>query len=265
MSKRLGDGMKYQNENFNGQYDFRCGFHDGWQMPDNLHEYSELLYCKRGEGTVFVNGQPVPLSEKQLIWLPPNYIHRYDCPHAQVVCAVFSNDLIPLFFKAAEGRHYRVLAVDAADLSDVLDGFCQLDKRDYLKISGYLNLIAARAVACSSFEPGKENDGVLYQKVISYISSHYTEDITLTGLSKLFGYNEKYLSHALHELTGIHFRRLLSFYRVNHAKKMLISDEGYSISHIALASGFGAINTFHRVFWETTGMIPSEYRRLNKS
>lgn len=257
--------MKYQNENFNGQYDFRCGYHDGWQMSDNLHEYSELLYCKRGEGTVFVNGQPVAIAEKQLIWIPPNYIHRYDCPSAQLICAVFSNDLIPLFFKVAAGRYYRVSAVGVSELSDVLDRFCELDKRDCLKISGYLNLIASKVVACSSFEEGKENDGVLYQKVISYISSHYTEDITLAGLSKLFGYNEKYLSHALHELTGIHFKRLLCFYRVNHAKKMLTSDERYSISHIALASGFGAINTFHRAFRGMTGMVPSEYRRQHKT
>ena len=41
-------------------------------------------------------------------------------------------------------------------------------------------------------------DGVLLQRVVTYLSTHYTEDIKLCQLAKLFGYNEKYLSHTLH-------------------------------------------------------------------
>ena len=52
--------MEYQNENFNGEYDFRSRFHDGWQVKAHLHEYSELLYCENGNGTVTVNGRVGP-------------------------------------------------------------------------------------------------------------------------------------------------------------------------------------------------------------
>ena len=44
ISKRLGDEMEYQIENFNGEYDFRSRLHEGWQVPLQLHEYSEWLY-----------------------------------------------------------------------------------------------------------------------------------------------------------------------------------------------------------------------------
>ena len=81
-------------------------------------------------------------------------------------------------------------------------------------------------------------------------------------ISRLFGYNKKYLSHTLHALTGIHFCRLLAFYRVEQARRLLVSAPTQSISDIALSCGFSAINTFHRAFREQTGMRPSEYRRL---
>ena len=70
--------MEYQNENFNGEYDFRSRFHDGWQMQANLHEYSELIYCKKGSGYVTVDGKTIRLKEGEVVWIPPNYIHQYD-------------------------------------------------------------------------------------------------------------------------------------------------------------------------------------------
>ena len=252
--------MQYQLENFNGEYDFRSRFHDGWQINANLHEYSELLYCQKGAGIVTVNGQNIPLEEGQLAWIPPNYVHKYDFPNAQVVCAVFSNDLIPLFFKVLAGRYFCVSAVDMEELSYLPPLFPALKKEEYLLISGYLNLICAKVIKQSSFENRKHSDGILYQKVISYIADHYREDISLKQIAKQFGYNEKYLSHTLHELTGIQFRQLLSFYRIGHAKKLLTGST-QDITSIAMDSGFSAINSFHRTFKEMTGMTPSEYRK----
>ena len=262
MSKRLGDVMQYQLENFNGEYEFRSRFHDGWQIGANLHEYSELLYCQKGMGIVTVNSQDIQLKEGQLAWIPPNYVHKYDFPNAQVICAVFSNDLIPLFFKASAGRYFCVSPIDMEELSYIPELLPKFNKEDFLLVSGYLNLICSRVIQQSTFENSKHSDGILYQKVISFIADHYREDISLKQIAKLFGYNEKYLSHTLHELTGIQFRQLLAFYRIGHAKKSLIENTAKDITTIAMDCGFSAINTFHRTFKELTGTTPSQYRKI---
>ena len=253
--------MRYQLENFNGEYDFRCRFHDGWQIAANLHEYSELIFCLEGKGVVTVNGQSVPLKAGQISWIPPNYVHKYDFPQGKVICAVFSNDLVPLFFKALAGRYFLVTPVDSGELSHIPELLLKLKKEDYLQVSGYLNLLCGKVMASAAFDTVKHSDGILYQKVISYITDHYTENISLAQIAKLFGYNEKYLSHALHELTGIQFRQLLAFYRVGHAKRLLATAKNQDISTIAMESGFSALNTFHRTFKEITGLTPSEYRK----
>ena len=253
--------MRYQRENFNGEYDFRCRFHDGWEIGANLHEYSELLFCKEGAGDLTVNGQCIPLKAGQIAWIPPNYVHKYHFPKGQVICAVFSNDLIPLFFKALAGRYFRVTAVDIQELAHIPELLLLLTKNDYLQVSGYLNLLCSKVMTHAEFENAKHNDGILYQKVISYISEHYTENISLGQIAKLFGYNEKYLSHTLHELTGIQFRQLLAFYRIEHAKRLLENAHGTDITTIAMDSGYSALNTFHRTFKEITGLTPSEYRK----
>lgn len=252
--------MKYQSENFHGRFDFRCGFHNGWHMETHIHEYSELLYCKTGTADVFVNGKHIRLPEKHLVWIPPNCIHQYQCDKADVICAVFSHDFIPLYFAETKQARPIVAAVDMTDMASILDSFHTLNKNDRFLISGYLNLICARVMAQAEFEKIGATDGVLYQKVISYIADHFSEDISLRSIARNFGYNEKYLSHCLHELTGVHFSKLLSLYRVEHAKNLL-ADKQASIAGIAMKCGFSAVNTFNRVFKEMTGTTPSQYRK----
>ena len=136
-------------------------------------------------------------------------------------------------------------------------------KEEPLRIAGYLNLICAAVLENSEFGEAQHIDGILYQKVISYLSKHYAENLVLSEVAKEFGYNTKYLSHALHSLTGINFRRLLNVYRVNHAKALLKNDKNKSIAYVAEESGFGALNTFNREFKNLVGLTPREYRDLS--
>ena len=255
--------LKYQLENFNGSYDFRSGHHTDWQMEAHIHEYSELLYCQKGTGDVFVNGKHIRLPEKHLVWIHPNSIHAYHCLGADVICAVFSHDLIPLYFEQTRQLRPVVAPVDVSDMADILDSFPSLDKKDPILISGYLNLLCARVMQRSAFAPTDTSDSLLYQRIISYLSEHFHEDISLSSLAKTFGYNEKYLSHCLHTLTGIHFSRLLSLYRIQHAKALL-SHRQANIAQVAIECGFSAINTFNRVFKSMTGMTPSQYKKLQR-
>ena len=255
--------LYYQNENQSGEYDFRCGCHTDWIVEAHIHEYSELIYCTEGKGSVFVNGRQLILSKGQLIWLPPNYVHKFDLRGCTAICAVFSNDYIPLYSLTAGERRLVPRQVDMQELTGLLNRFHTINKTDRLYISGCLNLICSKVLACSEFSSQSSSESVLYQKVISYISTHYTEDITLEDTANRFGYNTKYLSHALHTLTGIHFRELLSQYRVAKAKELLITQRNRSISDIALECGFTAQNTFNRTFKKMTGMTPFAYKNAS--
>lgn len=252
--------MKYHNENFNGTLDFRCKFHRNWCVELHLHEYSEILYCKKGEGDILINGRNIRLKSNEFIWIPPNYVHQYAFQNADLICAVFSNDFIPLFFSEIREKQLVVSAIPADELSSILEGLYLLQKKQRLKICGSLNLIAEKVLKHSQLKESNCMDGVLFQKVVTYLSTHYTEDIKLCHLAKLFGYNEKYLSHALHSLTGLHFSKLLTFYRIEHAKKLLSQQPQKSITNVAMESGFSATNTFHRAFLKHMGMTPMQYR-----
>lgn len=255
--------IQYQNENYSGEYVFRCRSHTDWFVDTHLHEFSELIYCKEGSGSVTVNGNTFTLFPGYLVWLPPNYVHKYDFKNSEVVCAVFSNDFIPLYGITAGERKLVSEPVFMEELCAVLNTLPLQDSDNRMQICGLLHLICAKVLGHSDFAPENAAESILYQKVISYISTHFTEDITLEKTATKFGYNPKYLSHALHTLTAVNFRELLAHYRISHAKELLLSRRDMSISEVALDCGFTAQNTFNRTFKKIVGLTPFAYRNAS--
>ena len=253
--------MLYQNENFGGKLEFRTGWHDGFIVPMHLHDYSEFLYVYSGSAEISAAGRQLSVPAGHLIFIQPNQLHEYRCRNTQVRCAVFSNDLIPLVMQQLAGRSLVPAPVPMEDNAEWVDALAETDPADAVRLSGYLNLICARALEPAQFMQSEPSDSVLYHRVLNYLSAHFAEDLTLGGLARQFGYNEKYLSHSLHSVTGINFRRLLCSYRVEHAMRLLAEAPEMSIAQVAMHSGFTALNTFNRVFREQTGQRPGEYRK----
>ena len=251
--------MIYQTENFSGVYEFRCGFHASWFMECHLHEFSEFLYCKKGSVDIVINSQKITLPEKHLLYIPPNYIHQFLQTDAELICAVFSNDFIPLYFKTTQNKRIIPSSMDFHDMSDILENFHNMKDKNILYICGLINIICAKIIEKSEFEESVWHDGTLYQTVINYIATHFNENISLKSIAKKFGYNEKYLSHTLYMLTGVHFTKLVGMYRIEHAKN-LINNTEKKFSSIATECGFSSINTFNRTFKELTGTTPTEFK-----
>lgn len=254
--------MYYQKENFNGTYDFRCRFHHDFIIGSHIHEYSEILYCQKGNGDILINGQKLHLEEHEFVFIPPHYVHQYNLVNVDVICAVFSNDFIPLFFKFAKGRKLVITKFKADELKNMLESLPQTDKNQTILITAYLNLICHKVIEQGDFEKNTLADAALYQDVISYVSDNFTQNISLGKIAGIFGYNKKYLSCVLHALTGVHFSDFIAMYRVEYAKELLTKCTALSVTEISEKCGFSAINTFNRQFKKLTTMTPTQYRKM---
>ena len=98
---------------------------------------------------------------------------------------------------------------------------------------------------------------LLYIKL--YIYQHFSEDLTLSDISKEFHFNETYLSKVLSE-NDSSFSNLLRDARVHHASVLLLTTD-ISAVNIGFIVGFNSTETFFRVFRIVNGMTPGEYRR----
>lgn len=108
-----------------------------------------------------------------------------------------------------------------------------------------------------SFPSSKEKR---VQAVISYIESHYRDDITLEDLQWDLHLSKFYLAKTFREVTGITIFQFLMQRRIYHAKLELIQAGG-SITDIGYDAGFKHPSHFSRAFKAHTGLTPEQYRR----
>ncbi len=126
-----------------------------------------------------------------------------------------------------------------------------------------LNILEQSAYEiCDRIEEYKKSKNLeLRDKIIRYLEQNYQRmDLTADIVSKEVGISEKYLSTFLKEHIGKTFSVYLDELRIGYSKRCL-TDTNWSNDKIAEESGFGAVNSFYRVFKKYVGVTPSVYKK----
>lgn len=97
------------------------------------------------------------------------------------------------------------------------------------------------------------------QVVYKYIDAHYHEKISLKDTAALCHLSEAAFSRYFKKITQLTFTHFLNHYRINQAKRLLVSD--HNISEACYACGFESLSYFNRVFNKVTGENPMEFRK----
>ncbi|MDE7201845.1 MAG: helix-turn-helix domain-containing protein [Lachnospiraceae bacterium] len=104
-----------------------------------------------------------------------------------------------------------------------------------------------------------KNYSLLTQKVITYINSDLTADLSLKAMSDWLNVNASYLSTLFKKEVGIPLTDFVNRQRIDRAKKLLIVTE-LPTKTIAQQCGIPDIYYFSRLFKRRTGVTPKYYR-----
>lgn len=99
----------------------------------------------------------------------------------------------------------------------------------------------------------------LCSNIMDYIRDNLHQPLRVSKIAAHFGYNEKYLSHLFHTVTGISLKQYILSVKVDTASYML-TDSDLSISEIAHSLGFSDNHSFSKAYKKVSGISPSEYR-----
>lgn len=107
---------------------------------------------------------------------------------------------------------------------------------------------------------GDEQDvSYVVQKVKRIIQNQYSEDLSLEYLAHHVGLAPSYLSYVFKHETGENLVKYLTDYRMQMAKQML-DDHKLKIIQIGKQCGYENQSYFNRLFKNTYGMTPKQYR-----
>ena len=99
----------------------------------------------------------------------------------------------------------------------------------------------------------------LSDQLLSYIHSHYNEDISLLDIGGHFNLSQCYTSTLFKDATGENFKDYLSRYRIKKAKEILANDASIKNNELAKMIGCNTVATLFRLFNKYEGMSPGQY------
>lgn len=140
-----------------------------------------------------------------------------------------------------------------SDLILQLRRVCSLD--DYLQ--AYADIMIDLFQRILSHSVSQQSRPVRQAK--QFILENFNQNLTLETVARHVGLSPVYFSSVFKKELGIGFTDFLNQCRIDHAKKLL-EETGLKVLAISEMVGFSGTRYFSRVFKNTVGVRPSEYR-----
>ncbi|GLQ51300.1 GyrI-like domain-containing protein [Dyella flava] len=100
-----------------------------------------------------------------------------------------------------------------------------------------------------------------FQKVLAYIDTHLSEDLSLDRLSNVAAFSKHHFLRQFSALFGIGVYQYVQRSRLKRASHQLAFREDQPVIDIALNSGYENPESFSRAFKKAIGQTPSEFRK----
>lgn len=134
--------------------------------------------------------------------------------------------------------------------------------KQYSEIDKYIRLLKENTNT-SKEELDEKNS--LFEQIDKYVKdeeAYKNAQLTRDDVAKKLNTNSRYIIEAIKEETGMTFSDYVNQYRLNYARRELISNPEIAVSNIILDSGISSVSAFYRLFKNEFGMTPNELRQI---
>lgn len=256
-----------------------------FDAPFHFHPEYELTLIVKGEGQRFVGKQVDDFSDGDLVFLGSHLPHCW-INHQKENQTELSEAIVVQFNQYFLGEDFINLNEFVA-IKMFLDkskaGF-DIQGNDKMKITARLfeMMIASptqqililldildRLSSAVQLKPidisFAENDFKVsetnrFQKVFSYLITHYKEDISLAEIAEIADLSPTSFCRYFKSITQQSFVEVLLEFRIKQACHLLLNTD-MAIREIAFQSGFCDIPYFNRIFKKKKGISPKQYKK----
>ncbi len=186
-----------------------------------------------------------------------NGVYEYThpvCDGNELVCIIYVGNI--LVRGKGEQKLCHRLGKNAALISTM--------ERDYTEeqckklahtVESYIRMLLSHVPASTekAFDPMIEN-------LKSYVLSNIRYGISVSELTRIFHYNEKYLGRLFKRETGMTLHEFINSERLSRAERLLL-DTDDSILSISERVGFNNVTYFNRLFKAKHGISPAAHRK----
>ena len=255
-------------------------------FPRHSHNYVEFVYMYQGTTTHLIDGNEVVLKEGDLLFMN-QHAEQEILPASEHDIAV-NFMIMPQFFDTVlrnldnESSALRDFLISCLTERDMGGNYLYFDAADILPVQNLMenmiwimltepqnrrtlsqNTISLLFLtlidqATHIYVSGDSYEQRLMLQLLNYIDSEY-RTASLTDFAIGQGADVYTLSRFIKKKTGRTFKDLLVEKRLHQAEYLLVNTS-IPVADIALSVGYENTSYFHRIFRDTYGMSPREWR-----
>lgn len=244
-------------------------------IPPHLHKSLECVYVTEGTLELGVGLNLYHMETHDFAIVFPELIHHY-----QVFDSKACQGIYLLSSPSLSGGYLQTLQKFCPDLPVIRSSLVHQDikyaldsllrclpgeDQTHVLWQSYTQIILARALPLFQLvdKSSVGSDDIIYQTV-TYIASHYMEDISLAQMAADLGYSPYVLSRVFSGTFHCNFNTYLNNIRLDHACNILCHTD-QTITEAYENAGFSSQRTFNRVFREKYHMSPRDYRNIHRN
>lgn len=264
------------------------------EKPESFHYHDclELGYCEWGNGLFNVNGKLMPFCGKCASVIYSGQVHiaqsingeqsRWHFLYIDLEYLFAGSEFADILFlkrlKADNWKNYRFPSVMAYEehpdiyhlCMDIMDEAARWDESSVPTIQGLVYALLKKHERLMSpiSEDGAaslpEKTDLLRElgPALNYISTRYTEQITVDDILQVAKMSKSNLQRKMIAVTGQTPLRYIHHLRMNYATVLLLNSRN-TVTEVASAVGYN-VSSFNRQFMKQFGTTPTEWRRRNQ-
>ncbi len=245
----------------------------------HFHSSYEIYYLLEGERSYFIESKTYHVLRGNLIFVGSGQIHKTTMispVHERILLEISENlmerfcretGVCPAFsmrsgvLKLEERERKRAESLLFRIIAELREKRPAYEREIQALLEELLIFILRKGNSSEREYPAVKS--VKHRKVgevADYIRANFSEISSLDFLSERFYISKYYLCRIFKEVTGMTISQYLNANRLKAAERML-RESSDSIIRIAAASGFGNVTYFDKIFRESMGLSPSQYRK----
>lgn len=247
------------------QVGFRCFSGKDMTFPAHLHSAVELVFVQEGTLEVTVQEQTQTLAPREAALIFPDMVHSYRTPGFSRTClCIFTpgcvQDYYSLFRTRQPKSPFFLCGAQNPDIPPAFDRMLALSQSAPRLSLAWLHLILAYLFDEAELIPRDSSGSTdVSHQLISYISAHFQEPLSLDRIARDLHFNKYYISRVFTGKLHCGFSEYVSRLRLEYAAQQLLSTDK-SVTEIWQDAGFESQKTFNRTFLACYGVTPTNYR-----
>lgn len=282
------DEMKldfFTNDN-NFPFYIQYGFHDDNLVIHKHRDFSELVIVMNGSANHIVNDEKYNIKKGDVFVISDDTAHGYEDTENFRICNIMYRleNLLSADYDIKKNAGFHALFVlepyiskehsfkskltltpiDFEKVHHLIDSMLleyktRTDGRETLLKASFITLVVMLSRLYSFGSITEKTDIINIARSVSYIESHYTENISIDVLAELSHYSPRHFTRIFNDTYHTTPLNYILELRINHACSLL-KGSPLPITNIAVQCGFNDINYFSRTFKKRIGLTPKQFR-----